>query len=155
MLPSDHPYMKIAQEIQHYDNTNYPGIPPANTGGHSVELADQVATGSKDKVAASTGPVTFAVDSSADFTIGAKVVIDTYDSGKQEAQKLTAKPDATHVVVEQLVNPHDGTSTAFPVIQPGEREMLIAEWHEYTPSSGTDIAVITNLATIRPSWANE
>lgn len=29
-LPGDHPYVTIAQEIQNYANTNYPGIPPAN-----------------------------------------------------------------------------------------------------------------------------
>jgi hypothetical protein len=29
-LPGDHPYVSIAQEIQNYANTNYPGIPPAN-----------------------------------------------------------------------------------------------------------------------------
>jgi hypothetical protein len=29
-LPGDHPYVTIAQEIQDYANTNYPGIPPAN-----------------------------------------------------------------------------------------------------------------------------
>ena len=32
-VPADHPYMTIAQEIQDYDETNYPGIPPANPGG--------------------------------------------------------------------------------------------------------------------------
>lgn len=29
-LPSPHPYVTIAQEIQDYANTNYPGFPPAN-----------------------------------------------------------------------------------------------------------------------------
>jgi hypothetical protein len=29
-LPGDHPYVTIAQEIQDYANTHYPGIPPAN-----------------------------------------------------------------------------------------------------------------------------
>ena len=30
VLPPDHPYLTIGQEIQAYDQTNYPGIPPAN-----------------------------------------------------------------------------------------------------------------------------
>lgn len=29
-LPSNHPYVTIAQEIQNFANTNYPGFPPAN-----------------------------------------------------------------------------------------------------------------------------
>lgn len=29
-LPGDHPYITIAEEIQNYAKTNYPGIPPAN-----------------------------------------------------------------------------------------------------------------------------
>jgi hypothetical protein len=32
-LPSDHPYISIAQEVQDYAKTNYPGIPPANADG--------------------------------------------------------------------------------------------------------------------------
>ncbi|MFL6690310.1 MAG: type II secretion system protein GspG [Alphaproteobacteria bacterium] len=30
VLPPDHPYVSIGQEIRDYDQTNYPGIPPAN-----------------------------------------------------------------------------------------------------------------------------
>ena len=30
VLPPNHPYLSIAQEIQAYNDTNYPGIPPAN-----------------------------------------------------------------------------------------------------------------------------
>jgi hypothetical protein len=33
-------------------------------------------------------------------------------------------------------------------MQGGEKGQLIAEWFEYTPTSGTDIQVTTNLATI-------
>jgi hypothetical protein len=29
-LPADHPYVSIAQEIENFAKTNYPGIPPAN-----------------------------------------------------------------------------------------------------------------------------
>src|SRR5207253_5268820 len=29
-LPGPHPYVTIAQEIQNFANTNYPGFPPAN-----------------------------------------------------------------------------------------------------------------------------
>lgn len=70
ILPPTHPYMSIAQEIQSYDNTNYPGIPPAN--------------------------------------------------------------------------PDDPNSTD----DSAEAGELLAEWYEYTPTSGTDIAVTSDLTTI-------
>ena len=36
-LPDSHPYVTIAQEIQDYANTNYPGIPPANPDGTTAD----------------------------------------------------------------------------------------------------------------------
>jgi hypothetical protein len=67
----------------------------------------------------------------------------------QEAQKITRIPDGTHIEVARLDKAHAGPPTApFPVIQPGEKGELIAEWNEYTPTSGTDIAVTSNLSTI-------
>jgi hypothetical protein len=33
-------------------------------------------------------------------------------------------------------------------MQPGDKGAMVAEWYEYTPSSGVDIAVASNLATI-------
>jgi hypothetical protein len=70
LLPPGHPYLTIAQEIQDFNNTNYPGIPPANPAGD-------------DK-------------------------------------------------------PNDQ----------GERGVLIAEWNEYTPTSGVDIAISSDMTTV-------
>jgi hypothetical protein len=50
--------------------------------------------------------------------------------------------------VAALTNAHDGSVQPFPVVQPGENGVVIAEWSEYTPTSGIDIAVTSNLATI-------
>jgi hypothetical protein len=36
----------------------------------------------------------------------------------------------------------------YPIRQGSEKGVLIAEWFEYTPSSGTDIQVTTNLTTV-------
>jgi hypothetical protein len=236
--PGSTPYMTIAQEIQNYDDTNYPGIPPANPGGpalaqqfvascsvkinansnahvairvdsssgfvigarvvidtfesnvqeiqsitavpdatHVVVLAlnhahdgtsapfpitqlanpggpaladaqQSVASCSVKINANSNAHVAIRVDSSAGFLIGARVVIDTFESNVQEVQSITAVPDATHIVVLALNHAHDGTSVPFPIIQQGEQGLLIAEWYEYTPSSGTDIAVTSNLSGI-------
>ena len=153
-----HPYMTIAQEVQNYDQTNYPGIPPANpAGGPLPDGGESVASASPDTLAPNPAPVTVAVKSSAGFRVGYTAIIDTYDAkmvkaGKtvtaQESQVITAVPDDTHITVERIDNPHDGSKRPFPVMQAGEKGQLIAEWFEYTPTSGTDIAVTSNLATM-------
>jgi hypothetical protein len=149
MLPAgSNPYMTIAQEIQNYDDTNYPGIPPANPGGPALNDAQQVVAACSTKVSATGSAVLLAVDNSDGFLAGATVSIDTAESGLQESQRVTAVPDATHITVQQLNDAHDGTSTPFPIVQQGEQGLLISEWYEYTPTSGTDIAVTSNLTTI-------
>jgi hypothetical protein len=157
-LTPGHPYLTIAQEIQAYDSTNYPGIPPANPGGGPLpDSGAYVASQSSDKLAPSAGPVTLALDSSAGFVVGYTAIIDEYESGSmvggsfvtnQENQTIIAVPDATHITVERIEKPHDGSLKPFAVMQGGEKGQLMAEWFEYTPTSGTDIAVTSNLATI-------
>jgi len=152
LLPTNHPYMTIAQEIQNYANTYYPGIPPANPDGDPPD--GTITTYSPDKVAASPKhPVTLTVDFSTGFIIGSTVWIDTNDSNVQESQVVTAIPDATHITLKRLQHAHDGSSTEFPIVQATEAGVLIGEWYEYTPSSGTDIAVDSNLATVNPPCA--
>jgi hypothetical protein len=143
--------MTIAQEIAAYDDTNYPGIPPANPGGGPTP--DQLAaTTSSANVLASASSVNIPVDSSAGFLVGSIAVIDTYDSHVQESQIITAISDVDssyqYITVKHLTYAHNGTTTPFPVTQPGEKGVLIAEWYEYTPTSGTDIAVNSDLTTI-------
>jgi hypothetical protein len=149
-LPKRHPYLRIAQEIQDYDNRNYPGLPPANPGG-SLPPDDgrYVATNCSDSVAASAGPVVLRVASSEGFVVGNTAVIDNWNSGRQE-DKIIVAVDSTHntITVEQLDSLHDGSSRPFPVRQSGEKGLLIAEWFEYTPTSGTDIAVASDLGAI-------
>jgi hypothetical protein len=148
-LPELHPYLAIAQEIQDYDNTNYPGIPPANPGGAPLpDDDDYVATVANSAVTASAGPVSLNVSSSDGFIVGYTVIIDSYESGVQETQMIVAVPDATHITVSSLTNAHGAGESNFAVIQAGEKGLLIAEWFEYTPNSGTDIAVSSDLTTI-------
>jgi hypothetical protein len=143
------PYLTIAQEIAAYDDRNYPGIPPANNAKSNGRLEDAVFTTCSANIQPSPGPVTIPVESSQGFVVGAQVLIDTYDSRQvQEAAQITAIPDGTHIVVANLANQHPGSDMPFPVLQPGQKGTLIAEWHEYTPTSGTDIAVTSNLATV-------
>jgi GH18 family chitinase len=158
-VPDDHPYMTIAQEIQAYNQTNYPGIPPANPGGGPLpDGGAYAASESRDNVPESpTKPVTIAVKDSSGFIVGHTAILDSWDTKvvkggqtvpAQEKQTIIAVPDATHITVERLDNPHDGSRKPFPIMQGGEKGQLIAEWFEYTPTSGTDIAVTSHLATI-------
>lgn len=144
-----HPYLTIAQQIQDYDSTNYPGIPPANPGGPADQDTPQVGTTCDADVQPSPSPVTIPVGDSTGFVPGATAIIDTWDSGVQETQPITAVPDATHVTVQAMSNAHSLVKNVpFPVVQAGTQGVLIAEWFEYTPTSGTDIAVSSDLSTI-------
>ena len=151
-LPS-HPYLTIAEQIQDYDATNYPGIPPAdpNGGGPIDDGTPQVGTTTVQSLQPSTSPVNIEVADSTGFVVGATAIIDTWDSGVQENQAIVAVPDGKHITVGALSNAHSISQNhddPLPVVQAGSEGLLIAEWFEYTPTSGTDIAVTSNLATI-------
>jgi hypothetical protein len=149
-LPS-HPYLTIAQQIQDYDSTNYPGIPPANPngGGPIDDGSAQVGTVCASALPASSSPVIIPVADSTGFVAGESAILDTWGSGVQETQTITAVPDGTHITVQAVSNAHTLINQApFPIVQAGSKGTLIGEWFEYTPSSGTDIAVTSNLATI-------
>jgi hypothetical protein len=147
---STSPYLSIAQEIAAYDDRNYPGIPPANPGRSAVRLEDAIYTTSSSNLSPGAGPVTIDVESSAGIVPGRPVVIDAYQypNSVQETQTVTEVPSDTQIVVQRLDHAHGG-SGPYPIVQPGDKGVLIAEWQEYTPTSGTDIAVTSNLATVR------
>ncbi|HFU7058053.1 TPA: hypothetical protein ACGN81_005144 [Bacillus cereus] len=146
-LPSHlppHPYLSIAKEIQDYDNTNYPGIPPANPG-MPPDDGQYVATVTNGSLTSGTSIITVASNSG--FVVGYTVLIDSWTSGVQETQTIVAvspAPDTTHITVTALKNSHDDH---IPIIQQGEKGILMAEWFEYTPSSGTDIEVNSDLSS--------
>ncbi|ADD41760.1 hypothetical protein [Stackebrandtia nassauensis] len=151
--PDDY-YLNIAREIAAYDSRNYPGIPPANPDRTSVRLQEAAYAASNMAVGPSPGPVVIKVDSTAGFVAGDDVVIDSVDNlnakgeAIQEAQKLLSVNGPNQLTVAKLVHAHDGTKTPFGVLQPGAKGAMIAEWSEYTPTSGTDIAVSSNLGGI-------
>jgi hypothetical protein len=165
-MDPNHPYLTIAQEIAAYDDRHYPGIPPANPGGNAIRLEDAIFTMSKTQLSPPKGGsldnVEIEVKSSAGFLVGAQVVIDSRveawpnppkysdNSGRQESTTITAirDTDTTHITVAKIQYPHGDGEKWFPIMQPGEKGELIAEWFEYTPSSGTDIAVTSNLESI-------
>jgi hypothetical protein len=143
------PYLTIAQEIAAYDDRNYPGIAPANPTRSAVRLQEAVIATSASDMAASAGEVKLEVSDASRFVEGLPVVIDVHDErGLQEAPMLVRVDDPKHITVAGLTHAHNGSATPFPVVQPGERGTLIAEWNEHTPSSGTDIAVGSDLQTV-------
>jgi hypothetical protein len=156
LLPG-HPYMSIAKEVQAYDQTNYPGIPPANPGGGPLpDDGSSVSTVSNETMVASATPIVLKVLSSEGFRVGYSAIIDSYSSGQtvggvfttsQETQRITAVADG-QITVQRLDYPHDGSSSPVVIRQASEAGQLMAEWFEYTPTPGTDIAVTSNLATV-------
>jgi hypothetical protein len=86
------------------------------TAGSEWEWTKKVPATCNSNVAASANPVNIPVVSSTGFVVGSVAVIDTINSGKQESQTITAIPDGTHVTVKKLNNSHDGTTTAFPIV---------------------------------------
>ncbi|MCX5209372.1 hypothetical protein OG689_08765 [Kitasatospora sp. NBC_00240] len=142
-------YLSIAQEIAAYDDRNYPGIPPANPGRTAARLQDAVYTTSAANLVPSPNPVTFTVERSTGFVVGLPVVLDTEDDRHvQESVRIVAIPSQTQITVERVQFAHRGTTAPFAVLQPGEKGALIAEWNEYTPTSGTDIAMTSDLPSI-------
>jgi hypothetical protein len=152
------PYLTMAQEIAAYDDRNYPGIPPANPGKTAVRLEDAVITSSTTPLTPPPGllltEVPITVASAEGLLVGAQVVIDsrvdtdtTNLFGKQEQTTITAITGNV-LTLAQIQNGHGGGGGAYMVLQPGTKGALIAEWFEYIPTSGTDIQVTSNLATI-------
>ena len=156
---SNYPYMTIAQQIQDYDNTNYPGIPAANPDNTSTGGVDDGNSPAGTTSSASVTPsqsvsdstVNIPVADSTGFKVGSTAIIDSWDSGVQESQKIVSIPNRTHIVVAGLKFAHNGNpdhSGPFPIIQVREKGVLIAEWFEYTPSKGTFIVVNSDLKTM-------
>lgn len=147
--PNTGPYLSIAQEIAAYDDRNYPGIPPANPERAAVRLHDAVYSTSTEKILAGNTAVSISVSSSDGFIVGLPVVLDVEDERHvQESTLILEIPDASHIVVEKVTHTHDGTERPFPILQPGDKGALIAEWNEYTPSSGIDIDINSSLNAI-------
>ena len=154
------PYLTIAQQIADYDNTNYPGIPPANPngGGPIDDDTPQVGTACSSAIqpgGTATTPVTIPLASSSGFVVGATAIIDAWTATDgagnsiQETQTITAvDTNANTITVQGLLYAHSTTNGAFPVVQASAKGLLIGEWYEYTPTSGTDIAVSTPSATV-------
>ena len=103
-------YLTIAQQIQDYDSTNYPVIPPAdpNGGGPFDYGTHQVGTTSDDVLSPSTAPVTITVADRRGFVAGATALIGHYGPtpavNVEASHTITDVPDGTHITVQELSN---------------------------------------------------
>src|ERR1700733_9526974 len=78
------------------------------SGGAAVGYPSTLSTAS----VTAGNSVNIPVLNSANFSVGASVVVDTVASGVQEKSSIIAIPDATHITVMALANNH---TTPFPV----------------------------------------
>ncbi len=154
MGPSDtSPRLTIAQEIAAYDSRNYPGIPPANSNEAAVRLQDAVYSTTSTEVNGPVNGMVLDLQSAKGFTVGARVLVDSgvhirADQFGWQEEAIVTGISGNAITLKSLLYSHGGDSASYVVMQPGEKGTLIAEWNEYTPTSGTDIAVTSNLATI-------
>jgi hypothetical protein len=155
ILPPGHPYLTIGQEVQAYDKTNYPGIPPANSDADFRPLLSTLQRKA---------------------WLGMQAIISSLEGYKTAngnypttAEGLAALADPTLPVKDPWGNPWvytcPGVFTDYQLSslgadgKPGGDGLdaditswaaasLIAEWFEYTPSKGIDIQLNTAAALI-------
>jgi type II secretion system protein G len=164
ILPPDHPYLTIGQEIQAYDQTNYPGIPPANPDAEPRPLLTPLQKKAWQDIQ------------------GIVSLLESYKT-KNGAYPTTAQGLAALAAFGESQNPPATVPTADPwgnayqYKSPGHYDdyelaslgadgdpggegdnaditswadsSLIAEWFEYTPSHGLDISVTTALTDMQ------
>jgi hypothetical protein len=156
VLPPNHPYLTIGQEIAAFDRTNYPGVPPANptqdyrsllspearaAWADMTQLMVQLevwkaANGGRypttaEGLAALPGPVSADPWGKA-YVYSSPGRFTDYELSSNGPDGV-AGPDA------------DGVDDDITSWAPAS---LIGEWFEYTPSRGVDIAVNSVLATV-------
>lgn len=153
ILPPGHPYLTLGQELQAYDQTNYPGIPPANVDADFRPLLSTL----QRKAWQDMQTIIAALDAY-------KKANGAYPT---TAQGLAALSDPTLPNTDPWGNPwiyaSPGVFTDYELSslgadgKPGGEGLnaeinswaaasLIAEWFEYTPSKGIDIQLNTATA---------
>lgn len=153
VLPPDHPYLTIGQEIRAYDQANFPGIPPANAEGQARPLLTPLQKRAWQDLQ------------------GIIAQLDTYHAAHGRYPTTAEGLAALGAVPES-----DPWGNPYHYVCPGRRTeyelsalgadgkpggegddadvtswapaSLVAEWFEYTPSHGTDIQVNTSIPTM-------
>jgi hypothetical protein len=157
VLPAGHPYLTIGEEIRAYDQTNYPGIPPANPATDYRPLL----TSRQRRAWADIQTIMSLLEK---FKTNQGTYPDT-QQGLAALQSLGTVPAADpwgqpyRYVSPGLYADYDLSSQGADSAQGGVDEgiditnyasaSLIGEWFEYTPSHGTDIEINTAPAKMK------
>ena len=163
VLPSDHPYFSIGEELRAFSNTNFPGLPPANPETHYRPLITPLQRKAWDdmrKIITSLENHKKLNGVYPTTAQGLALLGNSLPMNDPWGQPyLYACPGAFNdYELSSLghgVFPDDGLSPSGgePLISADDAKIapitswatcnLIAEWHEYTPSHGTDIQINT------------
>jgi|GEM_PF-1488752 len=155
LLPPNHPYVTIGQEIAAYGKTNYPGIPPANPAlGYRPLLSPLQRRAWADMIKI--------IDTLEKWR---ETHNDTYPTTAEGLAVLPGPLPLTDPWGNAYVYASPGRATEFELSSAGEDGIsgpdpdglndditswapasLIGEWFEYTPTRGIDIAVNSVLA---------
>lgn len=156
ILPPDHPYLTIGQEIQAYDRANFPGIPPANAEGAARPLLHPAQRRSWKELQAIIGLLEQYKTANGQYPSTAQGLAALAPLGTVPA----ADPwgNAYVYVSPGVVNDYELSSRGRDGEEGGDGEnadvtswapaSLVAEWFDYTPSRGIDIEVNTAPASL-------
>lgn len=164
-LPTGHPYVTIAQEIQNFANTNYPGIPPANPAENVRPLLfpeQRTAWNDLENI------MTLLAGYYAAIEPGTSAPRNRYPTTADGLAALVATPDTPLPTVDPWGNAYvyqcpgtygdydlsclgrdgavGGTGLDADITSWAEGN-LVGTWFEYTPTSALDISISTALPT--------
>jgi len=156
VLPPDHPYLTIGQEIRAYDQTNYPGIPPANPDEQPRPLLTPLQQKAWQDMQGMQGIMSLlesykAKNGNYPTTSEGLAAL----AGLGSVPKADPWGNAYQYQSPGKFNDYDLASLGADGVPGGDGEnaditswadsSLIAEWYEYTPTHGLDIAVSAKL----------
>lgn len=160
VLPPDHPYLTIGQEIQAYDQTNYPGIPPANPdqeprplltppqrkAWQDMQVIISLLEAYKTKNGAYPETVQgLATLASVAATQNPPVILPAADPWGNPYQYKSPGKYNDYELASLGADGALGGDGDNSDITSWADSSLIAEWYEYTPTHGLDIAVTSSL----------
>ncbi len=155
-LPGPHPYVAIAQEIQNFARTNYPGFPPANPEQTPRPLLypkqrqawtymQELAARLEDFKAASSNGLYPTTAQGLAALPGAAIQKDPW--GNDYVYKRPGVTNEYDLLCLGADGKEGGTEEDADISVNAEAS-LISTWFEYTPTSALDISITTKLPEI-------
>jgi hypothetical protein len=157
ILPQDHPYLTIGQEIRAYDQTNYPGIPPANPDPQPRPLLTSLQKKAWEDMQGvmsllesyKTKNARYPTTSEGLATLAGLGTGPSADPWGNAYQYQSPGKYSDYDLTSLGANGTPGGDGENADITSWADSSLIAEWYEYTPTHGLDIAITTALADMQ------